>query len=200
MSRLVERELYYEDPAVVARRLLGKLLIRKLGGRIASGMIVETEAYYGEGDPASWASKGDNWIRRAMCGEPGRTLVYAIHGHWLLNVVAMPPGIPAGVLIRALEPVEGLDLMARNRGVDDPRLLTSGPGRLTQALAIDKSLHGLPVYEEDSPIQIAYYREVPDGEVARSKRIGVKRDLDVPLRFYVKGNPYISKLGKRRLR
>ena len=159
-------------------------------------MIVETEAYYGEDDPASWASKGDNWIRRVMYGEPGRTLIYMVHGHWLLNVVAMPPGVPAGVLIRALEPLEGVDLMVRNRGVNNLRLLTSGPGRLTRALAIDKSLHGLPVYKKDSPIQIIYHREIPDSEVGRSGRIGVKRDLDIPLRFYIKGNPYVS-VGKK---
>ena len=193
MAGLVEHEFYFRGPETVARGLLGKLLVRRLGGEVLSGIIVETEAYYGDDDPASWASKGDNWIRRVMFGEPGRTLIYMVHGHWLLNIVTMPPGMPSGVLIRALEPVSGIETMMRNRGVRDLKRLTSGPGRLTKALKIDKKLHGLPVFSPRSPIQIRHYRNVPDELVGRSGRIGVKHDLERPLRFYVKGNPYVSR-------
>lgn len=132
-----------------------------------------------------------------MYGEPGRTLIRMVHGHWLLNIVTLPPGTPSAVLIRALEPIYGIDRMVINRGGVAIDRLTSGPGRLTEALGIDKELNSLPVYDPDSPIQILHYRNIPEEMVGRSGRIGVKKDLEIPLRFYVKGNPYVSKTRKR---
>ncbi len=181
----------------MARKLLGKLLVRVWQGRRLSGVIVEVEAYYGADDPASRARRGGD-LARVMAGECGRALIYGVHGKWLFNVVAHEPGRVGAVLVRALEPREGIDLMYGNRGVRDLRLLTSGPGRLTQALAIDKSLHGRPLYTTRYGLWIEPGIEVSEGEVVRSYRIGVSQDLSVPLRLYIRGNPFVSRARPRR--
>ncbi|RLF06681.1 MAG: DNA-3-methyladenine glycosylase [Thermoprotei archaeon] len=193
------RHFYYGDPLSVARRLLGKLLVRMWRGKRLSGVIVEVEAYYGAEDPASRARKGGD-LARVMAGECGRALIYGVHGRWLLNVVAHEPGGIGAILIRAIEPREGIELMMENRGVRGLRLLTSGPGRLTQALAIDKSLHGKPLYTTRHGLWIEPGIEVGEAEIARSYRIGVSEDLDEPLRLYIRGSPFVSraKPGSRR--
>ncbi|MCD6341433.1 MAG: DNA-3-methyladenine glycosylase [Thaumarchaeota archaeon] len=191
-SSLLFREFYLRDPADVARELLGKILVRVINGRRLSCMIVEVEAYYGPEDPASRARKGGD-LRRVMLGDVGVALIYGIHRQWLLNVVAHGEGEPGAVLIRSGEPLEGIELMRKFRGVDDLRLLTSGPGRLTRAMRIDKSLHGKPVYVRDHGLWIEEGEEVSPRIVERSHRIGVSEDLPIPLRFYVKGNAYVSR-------
>ena len=190
---LVSQEFYCRDPLLVARDLLGKLLVRLWRGERLSGIIVEVEAYYGPEDPASRARRSGN-LARVMAGECGRALIYGVHGRWLLNVVAHEPGRIGAVLIRALEPREGVEVMVENRGVRDMRLLTSGPGRLTQALGVDKSFHRKPLYEWRYGLWIEEGIEVPGELVARSYRVGVSKDLDEPLRLYVKGNPFVSKI------
>ena len=190
-EQVLTREFYRRDPAIVAGELLGKTLIRRFGGGSLEGVIVETEAYYGLRDPASRAFRGKKNYNRLMWGEPGRVFVYNVHRYWMFNVVAHEPGEVGAVLIRALEPTKGMDTMMRNRPVEDHEELTSGPGKLTIAFGMDKDLHGQDVTDPESEVYIV------DGalehEIGTSRRIGVTRDLDVDLRFFAKGSPYVSR-------
>ena len=190
-EQVLTREFYRRDPAIVAGELLGKTLIRRFGGGSLEGVIVETEAYYGLRDPASRAFRGKKNYNRLMWGEPGRVFVYNVHRYWMFNVVAHEPGEVGAVLIRALEPTKGMDTMMRNRPVEDHEELTSGPGKLTIAFGMDKGLHGQDVTDPGSEVYIV------DGalehEIGTSRRIGVTRDLERDLRFYVKGSPHVSR-------
>ena len=191
-GRVIPRDFYRKDPLLVARRLLGQLLVRLWKDVRISGIIVEVEAYYGSEDPASRASRGGT-LAKVMAGECGRALVYGVHGQWLLNVVAHEPGEVGAVLIRALEPLEGIEVMMENRRVRDIRSLTSGPGRLTQALAVDKSFNGKPLYTRNHGLWIEWGCEIRDELIVRSHRVGVREDLNEPMRLYVKDNPFVSR-------
>jgi len=182
---------YGRDPAAVARDLLGKRLIRRLEGEVLGGFLVETEAYYGSEDPASRAFHGMKSYNRLMWGEPGRVFIYNVHRYWMLNIVAHEAGEVGAVLIRALEPTAGIDIMLRNRPVEDARELTSGPGKLTTALGIDKGLNGVDATNERSAVFVV--DDCGEFEVGASHRIGVRRDLEEKLRFYVKGNRFVSR-------
>ncbi len=175
----------------MARDLLGKRLVRVLNGETLEGTIVETEAYYGAEDPASRAFHGRKNYNLLMWGEPGRVFIYNVNRYWMLNVVAHEPGEIGAVLIRAIEPTRGIESMLSNRPVKDPRGLTSGPGKLTLALRIDKGSHGASVLSPGSEIRIL--NAASDPVIGTSRRIGVTRDLDRDLRFYVEGNPYVSR-------
>ncbi len=183
--------VYSTDTAVVARELLGKRLVRVLNGEALEGTIVETEAYYGAEDPASRAFHGRKNYNRLIWGEPGLVFIYNVHKYWLLNVVAHEPDEIGAVLIRAIEPTMGIESMLSNRPVKEPRALTSGPGKLTLALRIDKGSHGASVLSPGSEIRIL--DTTSDPVIGTSRRIGVTRDLDRDLRFYVEGNPYVSR-------
>ena len=192
MPSLVPKPFYADDPAMVAERLLGQVLVRVIEGNRLACMIVETEAYYGPGDPASRARRrGD--LRRVVFGDVGTALVYGIHRQWLLNVVAHEEGEAGAVLIRSCEPLEGISLMKKLRGVEKVENLTNGPGKLTKAMKIDKSFHGKPVYVEDHGLWIEKGRSIDRGEIARSRRIGVSEDLETPLRFFLIDNKYVSR-------
>ena len=195
---IIPKEYYSKDTEQVAIKLLGKLLVRELNGKRMSGYIVETEAYYGAWDPASKAyksQKGD--LTKTLYGEVGLTLIYGIHGKWLLNIVAHK-GDGGAVLIRAIEPHEGLEYMIRNSETINPSKITNGPGKLCKALSIDKKLHKKPVYTRESGLWIEEGREVKELEITRSHRIGVKIDLEKPhsilkeIHTYQKGNKEIN--------
>ncbi len=190
-EKILPLSFYSRNPAVVARGLLGKRLVRILNGEALEGTIVETEAYYGAEDPASRAFHGRKNYNRLMWGEPGRVFIYNVHKYWMLNVVAHEPDEIGAVLIRAIEPTRGIDSMLSNRPVKEPRALTSGPGKLTLALRIDKGSQGVSVLSPASEIRI--YDAASDPVIGTSRRIGVTRDLDRDLRFYVEGNPYVSR-------
>ncbi|MBO3799947.1 MAG: DNA-3-methyladenine glycosylase [Candidatus Brockarchaeota archaeon] len=190
MGRILPQDFYARDPALVAMNLLGKVLCRVLRGIILAGVIVETEAYYGETDPASRAYRSRGDIAMMLYGDVGRALVYGVHGKWLFNVVAHEPHGSGGVLIRALEPIRGVEMMKKLRKIDDLLKLTNGPGRLTEAMDINKNLHKKPVYLNSSEITIREGRK--EENIARSFRIGVTKDLDIPLRFYVKNSRFVS--------
>jgi DNA-3-methyladenine glycosylase len=190
-EKILPLSFYSRNPAVVARGLLGKRLVRILNGEALEGTIVETEAYYGAEDPASRAFHGRKNYNRLMWGEPGRVFIYNVHKYWLLNVVAHEPDEIGAVLIRAIEPTRGIESMLSNRPVKEPRALTSGPGKLTLALGIDKVSQGVSVLSPGSEIHI--YDAASDPVIGTSRRIGVTRDLDRDLRFYVEGNPYVSR-------
>jgi DNA-3-methyladenine glycosylase len=186
------RDFYERDPSQVARDILGKVIVRRLGSEVLSGKIVETEAYYGSRDPASRAYQGRKNYNRPMFGEPGRLFVYMVHTWWLLNIVAHGEGGVGAVLIRGLEPLKGVQAMMRNRGMENIQNLTNGPGKLAKALAVTNELNGLDITEYVSSLVVtASENEVFD--TATSRRTGVTRDLPEELRFYIEGNRFVSK-------
>ena len=190
--KILPRRFYERDPEGVAKDLLGKVIVRKLDDNILSGMIVETEAYYGPGDPASRAYDGMKNFNRLMWLDPGIAFIYNVHKYWMFNVVAHEPGGVGAVLIRAVEPLDGVEIMRKNRGVYDELIeLTSGPGRFTVAFKIDRSLNGTDLTSAENPIYIIDNKV--QFEISSSKRIGVRADLDRDLRFYIKGNKFVSK-------
>jgi DNA-3-methyladenine glycosylase len=195
--RLLPRSFYLDPPDVVARRLLGKLVTRRLDGQSLTGRIVEIEAYLGLDDPAAHAYAGKTERNAVLFGPPGFAYVYFIYGmHYCLNISCQPEGHAGGVLIRALEPVEGLATMARLRKLPEnasPRLLTSGPGRLCQALDITRAAHnGIDVTSRTSPLQVLDDGYEPD-IIRSSPRIGISKATEHPLRFVIEGNPFISR-------
>lgn len=197
LRKILPREFYARNPKTVAIELLGKILVRRLGNARLEGIIVETEAYYGMDDPASRAKEGIKRYNIPMWGRPGLAFIYNVHNNWMLNVVAHEIDGVGAVLIRALEPLSGIEIMMANRRVNDIAKLTSGPGRLTKAFKIDKELNCADLTKSESPLLIM------DGEAARkisrSHRVGVRRDLDEELRFYIEGNPFVS-VFKRKIR
>ncbi len=191
------REFFDRDTLRVARDLLGRVLVRLLDGERLSGRIVEVEAYIGEDDLASHARFGRTERNAAMYGPPGCAYVYQIYGlHHCLNIVTEREGFPAAVLIRALEPLEGLETMrARRGGVPDP-LLTSGPARLCQAMGIDRALDKADLCTPDAVLFVEDGPPIPDDAVMTSPRVGVRGDhraRTVPWRFYVWNHPCVSR-------
>ena len=189
--KIIRRAFYARATSVVARDLLGKVLVRRTKGRILTGRIVETEAYTSD-DPASHAFRGRTERNRALFGEVGHAYIYQTHGlSFCLNVVAKKGKPAGGVLIRALEPLEGIDLMRRFRKRSGPRRLASGPGNLTRAMRIDMRLYGTDLTKE-GPLFIA-----DDGaarpKVRRTVRIGVTAARDKRWRFVVEGSPFITR-------
>ena len=181
------------DTVSIARYLIGKLLVRELPEGVVSGRIVETEAYI-VGDAAGHAYRGMTARNHSLFLEPGHAYVYLAYGSsYMLNVSSEARGIGAGVLIRALEPLEGLPIMRLNRGVERLRDLARGPGRLAAALRIDRSLDGIDLCRE-GPLWLARGdREA--GEIGRSVRIGIARDANRLLRFYLRNSPFVSGPG-----
>ena len=190
--KILERKFYEGDPAAVAKALLGKILVRKVYSKILSGKIVETEAYYGEQDPASRAYKGRMKFNELMFAEPGRTFIYMVHGNWLLNIVAHFKGEVGAVLIRAVEPILGIEVMVKNREVENFHSLTNGPGKLSKALAITKDLNGIDVTKRKSELRVTEGKE-EENEISSSHRIGVRVDLPQELRFFIRENKFVSR-------
>ena len=186
----LQRDFYSRLTDLVARDLLGKILVRRIGDKELGGIIVETEAYFGFDDPASRAFNGLKEYNRVMFEEPGRLFIYNVHKYWMLNIIAHTDGV-GGILIRAIEPTIGIDVMKLNRPVKKLRDLTSGPGKLSLALDVDKSLNGLDVTTEESPVYVLDNELL--FEIDTSHRIGVTRDLPRHLRFYVKNNRFVSR-------
>jgi DNA-3-methyladenine glycosylase len=190
--RVLPRSFYERGTAEVARGLLGKILVHRDQEGLTSGKIVETEAYYGEGDPASRASRGRTEMNEIMWGPAGRAFVYMVHSQWLLNVTAEREGVPGAALIRALEPLKGTELMKKRRGTEFGRKLTSGPGRLTRAMAITRAHHALDITDPKGKL-IIVEGEPMNFSIGTSHRIGVNADLERELRFYIEGNPFVSR-------
>jgi DNA-3-methyladenine glycosylase len=184
-------EAFFAGPTIeVARGLLGKILVH---GRTA-GMIVEVEAYLGEEDRAAHAWRGLTPRTRVLFGPPGRAYVYFIYGmHECLNIVAEPDGSPGCVLIRALEPTTGIARMRRRRpAARTPEELTSGPGRLTQALGITRRLYGADL-TRPGPFTLRRWVREPAFPIAAGPRIGIRHCRDWPLRFFIAGNRFVSR-------
>jgi DNA-3-methyladenine glycosylase len=178
------------DTVQLARFLIGKMLVRKLAEGVAGGRIVETEAY-SIGDAAGHAYRGITPRNRALFLERGHAYVYLAYGtSFMLNVSSETPGVGAGVLIRAIEPTDGIAIMQGNRGTERVRDLARGPGRLCAALAIDRQLDGNDLCRE-GPLWLGSDDQAADG-IGQGKRIGITRAADSPLRFYIKGNRFVS--------
>ena len=189
IPKLLQRRFYSRSPEIVARALLGKLLIRDLQGKRLTARITEVEAYLGLIDPASHAARGLTPSNAILFGPSGHVYVYFIYGmYYCLNVASHLPGEAGGVLIRALDPIDGLETMADLRGLPHNtkhKLLTGGPGRLCQALDIDrKNSNGLDVTSLTSAIQIADDGHRPT-DIQTTPRIGISKAADRPLRFLV---------------
>jgi len=189
--KTLSKDFYERNPASVAKDLLGKVLVRRVDSEVLSGKIVETEAYYGGNDPASRAYRGKKKFNALMFMSVGKTFIYMVHANWLLNIVAHVEGGVGAVLIRAVEPIEGIETMRNNRNVKRLRDLTNGPGKLTKALAVTKELNGIDVMEGDSQL-VVIEGERESFEVCSSHRIGVKMDLSQELRFFIKENKFVS--------
>jgi DNA-3-methyladenine glycosylase len=189
-SRVLDRAELPVDTAQLARFLIGKMLVRALPEGMAGGRIVETEAY-SIGDPAGHAYRGVTPRNRALFLERGYAYVYLAYGRsFMLNVSSEMSGVGAGVLIRAIEPTDGITIMERNRGINRARDLARGPGRLCAALGIDRGLDGIDLCRT-GPLWLGSDGQAPD-EIGQSKRIGITRAADSPLRFYVRGNWFVS--------
>lgn len=177
----------------VAQKLLGKMLVRNYNGKILAGKIVETEAYLDENDLASHSAVGLTERNKVMFGEAGLAYVYFTYGmHYCFNVVTGEEGKGSAVLIRALEPIDGIDLMKKFRGKDDIHILTNGPAKLCQALKINKKLNGVDL-KSSSEIFIAEPNSKENFEIITTTRIGIEKSKDLPLRFYIKENKFVSK-------
>jgi len=196
MSRL-SRDFFVRDTLTVARELLGQRLVRVLNGVRLSGRIVEVEAYIGEEDQASHARFGRTRRNMPMYGEPGHAYVYFIYGmHHCFNVVTERENYPAAVLIRALEPLEGIEAMRARRGGVPNLWLTSGPARLCQALGIDRLFDGADLCAPDALLFIEQEAGVHDDAAATGPRVGVRGDaaaLTAPWRFYIRGSRHVSR-------
>ena len=204
---------FNRDPRHVARALLGKLLVRKTPGGILAGRIVETEAYLGKNDAAAHSAAGPTARNSVLFGPPGRAYVYFIYGnHYCLNVSCLPDGVPGGVLFRALEPVAGIEQMAKARGIacsssvaegnsnsklarakeSNLKKISSGPGRLAEALEVTRTRdNGKSLVSTRSDLRI-----VQDGyrvqRVTVTPRIGIVKSAERPLRYFIAGNPFVS--------
>ncbi len=195
LRRLSREELPVATEAL-ARYLIGKVLVRELAPGRISGRIIETEAYP-PGDAAGHAFRGQRAGNRALFMEPGHAYVHFSYGvHFLLNISSEPAGVGGGVLLRALAPLEGIEFMARQRGVTRVADLARGPGRLAQAMAIEKGFDGLDLCTE-GPLWLAA-AVGPVGEIGESVRIGISKETERQRRFYERRNPLVS--GPKRLR
>jgi DNA-3-methyladenine glycosylase len=201
-AKLLHRAFFNRDPRAVARELLGKLIVRREGRKQLAGRIVEVEAYLGTGDLAAHAAAGHTSRNAVLWGPPGHAYIYFIYGvHYCLNISCLPAGEAGCVLIRALEPVSGLREMAEARGRADLNLtlgrelrkLASGPGKLCEALGITRPRDN----DKDMLSPASDLHVMSDGcrakEIAVTQRIGITKSAELPLRYVIAGNMFLSK-------
>lgn len=186
-------EVFYDcSPLAVAPDLLGKILVRKLDNQILSGRIVEVEAYLAGQDEASHAFKGRTKRNESLFKKAGHAYVYSIHQQKCLDIVTEKEGVPTSVLIRGLEPLEGIEFMKQFRNKEKLTDLTSGPGKLTQALQIGKEFDGVDMTSESSLLYVlddGYVQE----KIVTAKRVGITKAVEKEYRFYIAGNSFVSK-------
>lgn len=188
---VLPRSFYERRTEVVARELIGKCLARQIEGEWVGGWIVETEAYLADGDLASHSARGRTPSNASMFGPPGTLYVYPIHAKHCLNAVTESSGVGAAVLIRALRPVWGIDVMRRNRGRDSLRELVRGPAMICQTLDIDREHDGIDLVGL-GPLRIAASERSPPSDVKATTRVGIRRSAELPLRFLARGDPFVS--------
>lgn len=187
------RAFYERDTVRVARELLGTILVRTNGHTVLRGVIVEAEAYRGEGDPASHAYRGPTKRNAVMFGPAGHAYVYFTYGmHYCLNVTTEPTGNPGAVLIRAAQPTSAIEQMKKRRRTDQLRGLANGPAKLTQAFAVSRSLNGHDL-TLGKKLFIVKGDSVEPLDIASTSRIGIRVGLEKPWRFFIRENPFVSK-------
>lgn len=185
-------EFYLINTDEIARKLLGKLLVkREENNQYTAGMIVETEAYIPNGDSANHSARGKTRRNAAMHEQGGILYVYKIYGlHYCSNVVTEPHGIGSAVLLRALEPVEGIELMKSRRNCDNITELCKGPGNLSCAMGLDKSYNFASLLTDNLYIQ--EYKTLKNNEIKETGRIGISKAADLKLRFFIADSKYVS--------
>ncbi|HAJ95968.1 MAG TPA: DNA-3-methyladenine glycosylase [Actinobacteria bacterium] len=188
-SYILKRSFFQRDTAIVAKDLLGKILVKRSAEGSFTGIIIETEAYYGIGDPASHAYRGMTPRSRLMFGKAGIAYIYLCYGvYWLLNVVTERTGTPGAVLIRGLKPIEGIESMRKRRKVSDKKRLTDGPGKLTIAMGISGADNGIDMTAGESSL---YIGEDPDRKsrpiIENTSRIGITDGKEKMLRYIAIG-------------
>jgi len=201
-AKLMRRVFFNRDPRIVARELLGKIIVRNAGRKMLAGRIVEVEAYLGAGDLAAHAAAGHTARNAVLFGPPGHAYVYFIYGvHYCLNISCLPNGEAGGILFRALEPISGIPAMAEARGFTgldlasarDLRRIASGPGKLCEALGVTRPRdNGKDMVSPHSDLQV-----MDDGfsveQIAVTPRIGITKSAEMPLRYIIAGNAFVSK-------
>ena len=186
----LSRKFYSRSTKAIAKDLLGKILVHKTKEGVLKGRIVETEAYLGYNDPGSIGYRKVKNIPKSLLKEPGHAFVYFTYGnHWMFNVIAKRPGLLGATLIRALEPLEGMDIMKKRRKTDDIKNLASGPGKLTQAFGIDKRHDGIDLTQSNLFIE----NSDENFKTVTTTRIGLSQGENLPLRFYIKGSDFVSR-------
>ena len=198
LRNALPREFYDRDPRSVSQDLLGKVLVRREGKKLLAGRVVEVEAYLGNDDAAAHAAAGRTSRNAVLFGPPGFAYIYFIYGnHYCLNVSTLPDGIAGGVLFRALEPLHGIEEMARMRGIEihsprDLRNLTTGPGRLAEAFGITRQRdNGKDLTTSQSDLWLADDGFRP-GQVITTKRVGITKAAELPLRYLIAENGFVS--------
>jgi DNA-3-methyladenine glycosylase len=194
-SNILKKSFYHRDTVTVAKNLLGKKLVRKIDNIYMSGIIVETEAYIGEYDSACHAYKGRTKRTEIMFKDGGLTYIYLIYGMYnMLNIVTEKKDFPAAVLIRALEPLSGIDLNKKKHP-------SNGPGKLCRTLAIDRTLNGIKIYNNDN-LWIENFKTIDEKNICEGERIGISyalpKDKERKWRFWIKNNPHVSTYKKNR--
>lgn len=200
MISKLSKKFYSRKTEIVAQELLGKTLVHKMDEGIISGKIVETEAYLGQRDPGSHAYRGITQRNRIMFGPAGKAYIYFVYGnHYCFNVVTEKDGVSGAVLIRALEPQEGIKLMEKHRRIDGPLArLTNGPGKLTKALGITGSMNGADLTGNKLFIIsriTSRKKEIlsKDFSIVNTGRIGIKEGRNLPYRYYIEGSKFVSR-------
>lgn len=191
LKKPLGRSFYSRFPDVVARDLLGRAIVRRVQDGWIGGLIVETEAYLAEDDRAAHSHRGPTPRNASMFGKAGTLYVYTIHAKYCLNAVTETVDRGSAVLIRAVEPVWGLELMQSRRGRGEARQLCRGPAMLCQSLGVDLRLDGADLCRTDT-IWIESYGAPLEFPVRISPRIGIRHAADLPLRFFIDGNRYVS--------
>ncbi|MBI5928511.1 MAG: DNA-3-methyladenine glycosylase [Chloroflexi bacterium] len=198
-TTILNRDFYTRNACVVARELLGARLVRRIDGQQVAGLIVETEAYTGVNDLASHGRLKRTPRNLPMYEKPGHAYVYLTYGmHWLLNVACEPEGHPAAVLLRAIEPIEGLDVMASRRPNRPAKEWTSGPARLTLAIGVDGKQNRVDMTGQEAGLWIEAGSPVEDAKVSTGPRIGLGKRVPEPWfsmawRWWISDNPYVSR-------
>lgn len=192
------RSFYEPSAAIVAPRLLGQILVRRRRRQTLAALIVETEAYLSN-DPACHGFRAETPRNRSMYGPPGHAYVYFIYGnHWCVNAVCCPKGCAEAVLIRAVEPVGGLDHMRRHRPVVTNTSLTNGPAKLCEAMDITRAQDAADLCDNGSPLWIANHPDhksylLAHGPMITTTRVGITKAAEMPLRFYLSGSQWVSR-------
>ena len=190
-TNILKEDFYSRDTVLVAREMLGKLLVHESSQGTAAGIIVETEAYM-QSEAACHAFRGMTPRNSVMFGRAGIAYVYFTYGmHYCFNVVTEEPGVACAVLVRALEPLEGIELMRARRGRDEVRQLCSGPARLVQAMGITREMNGVDITR--GTLYLAQGKGKSDNEITVTTRVGISQAADLPLRFYITGSRFVSK-------